>query len=503
MSETTGFRDRLSKGPHEDMVTYVYAPKFEVETRRSGFEEQMWIHFAYLLMLEQENIIGEEEASNVANSLTSIDITQINEIRTRINYEDLYSCIEARLSELVGPIGGILHTGRSRNDLARTHHRMMLRELLLDVMTEVAELWQVLLDRAEEQASTVMPGYTHWKQAQPITLGYYLSAIASVLVRDVKRLMRAYSHVNLSPLGAAALSGTGFPINRVSIQKLLAFDDLLVHSYDAVCARDDILESVDAVKSLMILLKRVSQDLLTWSTDEFDYIEISDLYAGVSSIMPQKKNPDSLAKIRSLAGEVVGRSAEISFDMGGTPFDDEEDAVTLVNAPVYLALEATLAAVKLTRGVLETLSVHKENMARQATEGFSTTTEVADVIVREAGLSFREAHRVVGRTVIQMLDQGKGGNQITLDDLNASSQQLLGQKLALSEASLNAALDPWHNVAVREGLGGSAPKELNRMLTVLGDQLQEFRDEIAGKRQKIQIAKQRTREEIDKLSQLV
>jgi argininosuccinate lyase len=301
-------------------------------------------------------------------------------------------------------------------------------------------------------------------------------------------------------MGAAALAGTGFPIDREFISARLGFDGLLVHAYDAVSSRDDCLEAADAAKSVCLLIKRMTQDLLTWSTQEYGYIELSDQFADVSSIMPQKKNPGALSTIRALVGRVIGLSTEIASNISATPFEDEEDAITLITEPTYQVFETATAAIALLREIVNTLSPNRERMEHQAKIGFSTMTELADTIVRHTDLSFRDAHRLVGRVVLLTLSRGNNAQDITTEDVDLVAEEFLGRRLSIDENVIKDAIDPWQNILIRDHIGGPAPTEHKRFIEASKGKLAAFELEINDRQEQLERARLQTLAEIQNLA---
>src|SRR5690606_8219744 len=259
------------------------------------------------------------------------------------------------------------------------------------------------LDLAERYAETIMPGYTHSQHAQPITLGYYFAAFADVLARDARRIDAAYATNNCNPLGAAALTTTGFPIDRAQTTRSLGFDGLVENGYDAVASRDDAEEATCALAILGVHLARLAEDLFVWHTAEFGLVEFSDDYANVSSIMPQKKNPGLLEFVKKEAGHLIGSATQALAAIKGSWFTDASDASDGGNDPAMEACQTAVACLEVLAGALGSMEVRADHMLHLARTGYGTMTEVADTIVRDSGISFREAHNIVGKTVVQAL----------------------------------------------------------------------------------------------------
>jgi argininosuccinate lyase len=494
--DTVMLRERLREDPSADLVRHVSGPALEREMRDS-FDPQMQIHLAHTAMLARQGIVSREDARRILATLVEIDRGGQDALERDPSLEDLYSHVERALIRKVGPdVGGRMHTGRSRNDLGVTTQRLVLRGKLLHLLDGVLAFEQVLVVMAGEHVETVMPGLTHSQHAQVITLGYYLAALADVVARDRERLEAALGRVNKNPLGAAALTTTGFPLDRAMTARLLGFDGLVENGYDAIVSRDDVVETGAAVALLMTHLSRLCEDLWLWSTLEFGYAELADRYCSVSSIMPQKKNPGVVEKIKALAAEAVGGASAAFAAVKNTSFSECGDAQTGGNRPVYDAVAAASTSLELLCGVLRTLTIKKERMQHLAEIGFATMTELADVIVREKGMSFRMAHNIVGLTVRQAVDEGKSAMELTGAMLDVSSQELFGQPLGLSEAALRGALDPWQNIVVRKVTGGPAPEEMARMLGNAAGRLKDAESRQEARRGAIKGAREELTREV-------
>lgn len=291
-------RERLKEPPSEDLVRYLNAPKLERELREA-FDPQMQVHLAHTLMLARQEIIGRDDAGSILSALRELHAAGPAALEVDRGLEDMYSHIERWLIRRVGPdVGGRMHTGRSRNDLGVTTDRLVLRADFLHLLDVLLGFERVLLDLAKDHVETVMPGFTHSQHAQIITLGYYFAALGDVIGRDRDRLEAAYGRVNRCPLGAAALTTTGFPLDRQLTAELLGFDGLVENGYDAIVSRDDATETAAVVALLMTHLSRLAEDLWMWSTLEFGYVELADRYCSVSSICPRRRTPASSRRSR-------------------------------------------------------------------------------------------------------------------------------------------------------------------------------------------------------------
>ena len=463
---SVSLRERVKEPPAQALVDAYYRPAV-ANSIKFVFASEMLIHLAHALMLADRGIVQRADIAAILPVI--IDLQSKGAACLAIDYaqEDLYSYVERYIVQALGPdTGGRLHTARSRNDLNVTSWRMALRDRLVAVLGDLNQLRAVLLLLAGRHSATVMPGYTHTQHAQPISLGYYLLSAGDVLARDFTRLKGALSHADLSPLGAGALTTTGFPIDRESVARRLGFSGLVESAYDAVSSRDDVHEAAAALAILMTGLSRVATDLQNWNTAEFAFIELADAYSSVSSIMPQKKNPQALEYTKAAAGHVTGVLTAVLAASKNTSYSDVNDGVSSINVPVLEALDKTRATLSVMRGVLETMTVKPDRMAKAAADGFGTATELADVIVRETGLSFRMAHNVVGRVVREAIEARRTAPQINTGDLDQAAVSLFGKPLGISADAVRQALDPAANLASRTVTGGPAASEMARMLTV-------------------------------------
>jgi len=469
-------RERVKDPPAEALVAAYYRPAV-ANSIRFVFHPEMRAHLAHGLMLAERGIVNPVDIARTLRVILELDAAGPAALAIDFTQEDLYSYVERHLVNVLGPdVGGRLHTGRSRNDLNVTTWRIALRDRLIGSLQDLCALRRTLLDLAERHVETVMPGYTHTQHAQPISLGYYLLSAGDMLARDHSRLAAALSRCNLSPLGAGALTTTGFPIDRESVARRLGFAGLVESAYDAVSGRDDAHEAAAALAILMTGMSRLATDLQAWNTAEFGFIELADAYSSVSSIMPQKKNPQALEYLKSATAQVTGALTAALAASKNTSFSDVNDGVSSVNVPVLEAVERTRSAVAVLEGVLATMTVRPETMAQSAANGYGTATELADVIVRESGLSFRKAHNIVGRVVREAIAAGRAAPAITSDDIDAASRALFGIELAVPQDAVRRALDPRENLRSRTVLGGPAASEMARMI---GDRRRRLAEDAA------------------------
>ena len=406
---------------------------------------------AHARMLARAGLLTDAEFAAIEKGLQGIlsDIER-GEFAWLIELEDVHMNIEARLTERIGEAGKKLHTGRSRNDQVATDLRLFLRDAIDEIAAALRRLQAVLLDIAEREAATIMPGFTHLQVAQPVTFGHHMMAWFEMLHRDGARLADCRRRVNVMPLGAAALAGTGFPIDRAYTAELLGFDAPAENSLDAVSDRDFAIEFCSAAALLMTHLSRFSEELILWSSAQFDFIELSDSYCTGSSIMPQKKNPDVPELVRGKSGRVNGNLIALLTLMKGQPLaynkDNQED-----KEPLFDTVDTLRNCLRVFAGMLEHMRLRPERMLQAARRGHATATDLADYLVRK-GVPFRDAHAVVGKAVRSAIDEDKDLAELPLERLREFS--------GVIEQDVYEVLSLEGSVASRKHLGGTAPAQV-------------------------------------------
>jgi argininosuccinate lyase len=419
------------------------------------------IHLAHLIMLVEQRIVAKDEALNIYRAIKKIDIGELKKHPYDPSFEDLFFQIEHFLIEEAGDIAGNLHIARSRNDMGIAIYRMTLREKLLNLIQAALNFRQCLIELTSEHIDTVMIGYTHTQQAQPTTLAHYFNAMTDVLTRDIRRLMAAYQTVNRSSMGAAALTTSGFPINRKRVQELLGFEDMIDNAWDAVAGADYIGETAAAVQLAGINLGRSAQDFLLWGTQEFGCLKLASPFVQISSIMPQKRNPVSIEHIRSLLSTVAGNAQTVLTMIHNTPFGDIVDTEDDMQPYMWKAIDCLQNVYGLFAGVLMTMEVNREKLLERAKKSFANVTELADTLVRTDRLSFRKAHEIVSAAVRELSSEGKESlDDFHLDLLNRHAEKIIGRKLSITEEQFRNALDPVHFVRIRSLEGGPSPERM-------------------------------------------
>jgi argininosuccinate lyase len=482
---------RLKEATAPEVNEYIYQPR--LAGFAEGFDHLGDVNKAHIVMLAEQGLIRREHAAVLAMGVLDMEAAGPEAVTLDPSREDAYFNYEAHLIERIGTdIGGRLHTGRSRNDILATLDRLRCRDVLMNLVDALVQVRQTALDRAQVFAEVVMPGYTHLQPAQPITYGYYLSAVEQALERDCKRLTQTLDAMNQSPLGAAAFAGTPFAIDRARTAELLGFDGYLDNALDAVGSRDFILESLSHLSTLAVFWSRVAQDYFIWSTHEFNLIDFPDSVAATSSIMPQKKNLTVLEYLKGRSGHIVGLLMSASMAIKGSNFSHTGDANREGTRGFWEAAEESLRCLKLLDLVLRTATPNVECAVKRAGEDFSTATGLADLIVREADLSFREAHHVVGGVVRNAMDAGIPAHRIDSAMIDQCALEQLGHALNLPEHTVRECLDPTTNVQARRSEGGPA-------LSSLAPSLKRADARIVGERQANQVRRDRLAAAHDRL----
>ena len=449
---------RLKQPLAKEVIQYIFLPRLNREFF-ANFDLLTQINIAHLLMLHEQGILDKSTSSRLASALLKIQADGPDAVELDPAREEAYFNYEAHLIALVGQdAGGRLHTARSRNDIGATIDRMRARDFVARIGEALISVADAALIRAAEFAHHVMPGYTHMQAAQPITYGYYLSALVDAWSRDIDRLLHVLETTDGSPLGACALAGTSFPIDRVSTSSMLGFNKPLANSLDGVASRDFALELSSTLSIMMITCSRMVQDFYIWSTPEFGYVSFPDSIASTSSIMPQKKNPAVLEYLRGKTGHLIGLTSAAFSTVKSTHFTHSGDGSRESTRTCWESCEEALKSLELMKLLVEQVEPNRGRMASRAAEDFSTVTDLADLLVRREDASFRDAHHIIGAVVRNALDLGIPAKDITPEMINSVATQQLGRKVDLQEADIGECLDPVRNVAARQSYGGPAPR---------------------------------------------
>lgn len=428
----------------------------ETFTASVAFDQRLALYdiqgsVAHAKMLQHIGVLSEKECASIIEGLEAIALDiQRNDFKWSVALEDVHMNIEARLTDRIGEAGKKLHTGRSRNDQVATDIRLYLRAEIDLILGELKRLQQALLTIAEREAATIMPGFTHLQVAQPITFGHHLMAWFEMLARDRERLADCRKRVNIMPLGAAALAGTSFPIDRAYTAQWLGFERPAPNSLDAVADRDFAIEFAACASLIMTHLSRFAEELVLWTSAQFNFIELPDAFCTGSSIMPQKKNPDVPELVRGKVGRVNGHLMALLTLMKSQPLaynkDNQED-----KEPLFDTVDTLKNCLRAFAEMMPHVKANREVMYRAAKEGFSTATDLADYLARK-GVPFRDAHEIVGQAVRLGLETRRGLADLTLAELKALSQAI--------EEDVFEILTLEGSVAARNHLGGTAPERV-------------------------------------------
>ena len=432
----------------------------EAFTASVGFDQRLYRHDlagsrAHARMLSHVGVLTESERDSIIAGLDEIEAEiDAGQFAWSVSLEDVHMNIEARLTQRIGDAGKKLHTGRSRNDQVATDIRLYLRDEIDVIGAELKRLQVALIDLAEREAETIMPGFTHLQVAQPVTFGHHMLAWFEMLQRDAQRLIDCRKRVNVMPLGSAALAGTSYPIDREYTAKLLGFDGVTENSLDAVSDRDFAIEFCATASLIMTHMSRFSEELILWASAQFDFVNIPDSFCTGSSIMPQKKNPDVPELVRGKTGRVNGHLVSLLTLMKGQPLaynkDNQED-----KEPLFDTIDNLRGCLKVYADMMATLTVNKENMERAALQGFSTATDLADYLVRK-GMPFRDAHEVVGKAVRHGVETSKDLGEMSLSELTQFSD-IIGDDVF-------EVLTLQGSVSARNHIGGTAPAQVKAAL---------------------------------------
>jgi len=418
------------------------------------FDKRLWRQDiagsqAHVAMLGASGIVSPEDAAAISAGLEQVAADyEANGVAEDLTLEDIHMQTEAKLAALIGPVAGRLHTARSRNDQVATDFRLWVRDAIDQADAALAGFQYALLARAEEHADSVMPGFTHLQSAQPVTLGHHLMAYHEMIERDRGRFADARSRANLCPLGSAALAGTGFPIDRDATARALGFDGPTRNSLDGVSDRDFAIEYLTAATQTALHLSRLAEEFILWASQPFGFVSLSDQWSTGSSIMPQKRNPDAAELVRGHSGRILGCLTALMVTMKGLPLAYSKDMQD-DKPPVFEAHDLLGLSIAAMTGMVESATFRTTRMRAAAEAGFATATDLADWLVREAGIPFREAHHITGSAVKRAETLGVALDALPLADLQAIDARI--DERVYGVLSVDA------SVASRTSFGGTAP----------------------------------------------
>ena len=421
------------------------------------FDKRLWKQDiagskAHVAMLAKQGIVSAEDAAAISAGLDTIAAEyEADGVPVNLDLEDIHMVTESRLAELIGPAAGRLHTARSRNDQVATDFRLWVRDAIDEVEAGLEQFQQALLARAEEHADAVMPGFTHLQSAQPVTLGHHLMAYHEMIRRDRSRFADARARLNECPLGAAALAGTGFPIDRHATAAALGFSKPTDNSLDSVSDRDFALDYLMAATQVALHLSRLAEEFIIWASQPFGFVKLPDAYSTGSSIMPQKRNPDAAELVRGHAGRIMGCMNALCVTMKGLPLAYSKDMQD-DKPPVFEAHDLLGLSIAAMTGMIETVTFRTDRMRGLAESGFATATDLADWLVREANVPFREAHHITGRAVAAAESAGTPLADLPIETLKAIDPRI--------DERIYAVLTVDASVASRKSHGGTAPDQV-------------------------------------------
>ncbi|WP_206365026.1 argininosuccinate lyase [Sphingomonas panacis] len=432
------------------------------------FDKRLWRQDlagskAHVAMLGATGIVGPQDAATISAGLDTVAAHyEANGVAEDMVLEDIHMQSEARLAEAIGPVAGRLHTARSRNDQVATDFRLWVRDAIDQVDVALKGFQLALLARAEEHADSVMPGFTHLQSAQPVTLGHHLMAYFEMTARDRSRFADARARGNRSPLGSAALAGTGFPIDREMTAAALGFDGPTRNSLDAVSDRDFAIEYLTAAAQVALHLSRLAEEFILWASQPFGFVSLSDQWSTGSSIMPQKRNPDAAELVRGHSGRIIGCLTALMVTMKGLPLAYSKDMQD-DKPPVFEAHDLLGLSIAAMTGMVESATFRTPRMRAAAEAGFSTATDLADWLVREGGIPFREAHHITGRAVKLAEERGIALDQLPLEDLTAIDARI--------DDRVYGVLSVDASVASRTSFGGTAPARVRAAIAAAREEL--------------------------------
>lgn len=457
---------RFTEGVNELVNTF--NSSISIDSRM--YKEDIEGSLAHVKMLGKQGIIPSEDSKKIVEGLKEILIRIDNgTIQIDKDAEDIHSFVESILTYYIGDEGKKLHTGRSRNDQVTLDTKLYLKKYIKIIINEILKLHETLLEKANENINTIMPGYTHMQKAQPITFAHHILAYCEMFKRDIGRLFDSYKRLDEMPLGSGALATSTYPIDREFVASELGFSKITLNSLDSVSDRDYAIETLSALSLIMMHLSRFSEEIILWCTGEFNFIELDDSYSTGSSIMPQKKNPDVAELVRGKTGRVYGDLMTLLTVMKGIPLaynkDMQEDKEALFDG-----LDTALLSLQTFNGMIKTMKVKKANMKKSASGGFTNATDVADYLVKK-GIAFRNAHEIVGKIVLHCIDK-----DIAIDDL---SMEEFKNFSPIFEEDIYNAIDLLTCVEERSVIGGPSSLSVKMQIEVLKKFIKENKENLS------------------------
>ncbi len=482
-----------------------FSPEYIACVLNTAFEDAktlflaplMRIHYAHLVMLAERGIISPVQARAIRDGLDAISVSDIRKTEYDGTCEDLFFFVDRLLVRACGEeAAGRLHTARSRNDIDMTMYRMQQRTLVLALYEGGLRLRDVLIKHADQHREDVFAAHTHTQPAQPTTIGHYLHAVVEQLERDAVRLRAAYATTNKNPLGACAITGTGFPIDRQRTSDLLGFDGPTGNTYGSIATVDYLLENVSAASVLLAGLGRVVQDLLLWCTSEFGYLRLADEFVQTSSIMPQKRNPVALEHARAISSKALGQASGILLAVHNTPFGDIVDTEDDLQPLVFSMFTDADRALRLVAAAMTTATFDRELLAARAEQGWITVTELADTLARDEDVPFKAGHKIATRLIAEASRRPTEPRAQLLREVSSS---VLGRPVEFDEKRLSEVLSARYFVEVRKTAGGPSPSEVARALSQSRELLESDLNWLAGTRAGLERADRQLTDTANKL----
>lgn len=442
-----------------------------LEFDRRIFKADVDLNIAHTKMLAKQGIIPQKTAEKIISALLDLKNEGIDALDLDPSLEDIHMAVEDYVTSKIGEEAGYMHTAKSRNDQVATDLRLVLKEEINEISQSILNFIRKIIEMADEHKETIFIGYTHLQHAQPTTFAHHLLAYANALRRDYERLKDAYKRVDMNPLGSAAVTTTCFPIDRSMTTELLGFGRIMENSMDGVSSRDFIAETVFSLSMLASTLSKIAEELIIWSTYEFQIVEIANEYSSTSSIMPQKKNPDVAEVARAKSAILIGELMTIMTILKALPYSYNRDLQELT-PHLWNSVDHAKSLLSIMTEMLSTITFNKERALQLSKSNFATATELADILVLKKGMPFRTAHEIVGRMVTNALVEGISFDDVDSRFLDNVAREVTGKSLDLDDDTIRRALDPSENIKARNVIGGSSPQAVEDAI----DNLKKFLD---------------------------
>ncbi len=495
-SDHLGIGDRQKRSPAPELIDSAFT--LEASDGPLLHQAMGTADLAHAVMLIEIGVIPQTAAGRLLTALFEMNVIPPNEFPFDPSRGDAYTNREALLHQKAPQVAGWLRAGRPRREVTTLAYLLVVRERLLTLTGALLDLMQALLCLAEANLNSLLPDYTYLQTAHPTTLAHYLLTFVQPMARDLDRIQAVYTRTNLSPAGSGSTNGSRLPLDRTRLAELLGFDNLVLHTRDAMWQPDGPIEVMGTVVAILVNADRLSEDLLIWASTEFGFIELSDRFSRTSVIMPQKKNPYSLAFVRGVARDMIGRLASVAA-LGATPSGQVDNRIFIYGG-VPNALERASQAVQLLAGTVSSLTINHETMAQRVKQGFSGATDLSDVIMLKCNLDSRTAHRIVGHAVRLAVDSD---SPLTSEILDVSAQAIIKHPLGLSDDEITQAMDPEKIVYTRTGLGGASPQSVTEMIGIFQNLVTDYEAWRASCEQKIKRAEKKLQERAQELCQSI